>query len=302
MNDSLPKAAHYKKVYSNQDVHLIYPVKEFRPEESVTSYKNWGLADINVQNLRALASTRKLGRNVKVAIIDTGGCFTHPDLKSVYKGSYNGIDPTKPASDDNGHGCHVSGTVGGDPSYSVGGGFVDLYAGKFLASNGSGGMVAAIKATQAAIAWGADVISNSWGGGNAYQPYTDLVTQAEAKGVIFTFAAGNDSKQTASYPSSIAGAISVASHTSNDQMSSFSNWGPQVWISMPGSNIYSTWNDGSYNTISGTSMATPHAAGVAALLLESGLKPIEVIKAMQTTYAIKANWVKYGRDAGKSCP
>jgi subtilisin family serine protease len=277
---------------------IIYPNSVIRLEPlrvQAGPKKNWGLQDINAASLQAKADTGSIGRKIKVAIVDTGGCFSHPDLAQAYSGGFNAIDPTLPADDDNGHGCHVSGTIAGPENYGVAGGYVELFAGKFIGPDGTGTIADAIKATSAALDWGAEIVSNSWGGGEQEVPYEDLIKPAIKRGVIFIFAAGNDGEKTASYPASIAGVISVASHDRRDVKSSFSNYGPEVLVSLPGEQILSSWNDGKYKTISGTSMAAPHMAGVASLLLEAGAKPKEILKIIKYQDSVPADWVRLGR-------
>ena len=254
----------------------------------------WGMDKISAPsawNVRTDASS------VVVAIVDTGVQITHPDLAgNIWTNpgeiAGNGIDDDNngfvddvhgwdfqnndnsvydSTSDD--HGTHVSGTIGGVGNNGVGvagvAWNVQLMPLKFLGSSG-GSTADAISAIQYATMMGADIISASWGGGGFDQALKDAI---DAFPGLFVAAAGNDgvdNDASPHYPSSYTSAnlVSVASTTSTDGMSSFSNWGAtSVDIGAPGSNIYSTWPGSSYNTISGTSMATPHVSGAAAILL-----------------------------------
>ena len=283
-------------VFPNRRVQLIEP-SGIQSMGQAAQGSDWGIQNVNAPGFRKLAAENTaLTRKIKVAVVDTGGCFSHPDLKTVYAGGFNGINQRSPANDDNGHGCHVSGTIAGPENYGVAGGFTTLFAAKFLNSSGSGDIASAIRATKAALDWGAEVVSNSWGGGDGPdEPYEDLIKPAMERGVIFVFAAGNNGADNAAYPSSISGVISVAAHNKLNRRSSFSNFGSEVAVSLPGEGIYSSWNNGAYKTISGTSMAAPHMAGVIALLLKSGLSPNEILPTIRAQYSSPASWVDIGR-------
>lgn len=204
---------------------------------------------------------------------------------------YNFDGYTSDPMDDHFHGTHVAGTIGalGDNGIGVAGisWTAKLMAVKFLNSGGSGYLSDAISAIEYAVDNGATVLNNSWGfmSGQAIpsnpalepvQSLRDAIAYADTHGAIFVAAAGNsgvDSDVYANYPSSysVANILSVASTDRNDDRSSFSNWGLiSVDLGAPGSSIlstYPTWYvDPPYATISGTSMATPHVAGAAAII------------------------------------
>lgn len=191
--------------------------------------------------------------------------------------------------DDNGHGTHVAGTIGGQGGNGLGVAGVNwnvqIVATKFLAANGGGNTANAVKSvdyfTTAASKAGAGqnfvATNNSWGGGGYSQAMMDAITRAAQADILFVAAAGNagaNNDTTANYPSNYdsratAGydaVIAVASLTSTGGLSSFSNYGAtQVDIAAPGSSIYSTLPGDTYGVLSGTSMATPHVTGAAAL-------------------------------------
>lgn len=241
--------------------------------------------------------------NIIVGVIDTGIDYDHEDLKTNiwlnpgesgggkennnidddgngYKDDYRGwnfIYKSNDPYDDNDHGTHCAGTVGGVGNNGKGVAGVNwnvkLMALKFLGSDGSGGTAEAAEAIIYAVDNGAKVLSNSWGGGDASQVLRDAIQYAHDRGVLFIAAAGNDSKNTdasANYPSNyeVPNVVSVASNDNGDNISSFSNYGRRtVDLSAPGSNIYSTRPLSRYQRLSGTSMATPHVAGAAALVM-----------------------------------
>ncbi|NDG50958.1 MAG: hypothetical protein EBY30_18435, partial [Rhodospirillales bacterium] len=191
--------------------------------------------------------------------------------------------------DDNGHGTHVAGTIGGIGGNGVGVAGVNwnvqIVATKFLSASGSGNTANAVKSvdyfTTASILAGSSqnfvATNNSWGGGGSSQAMLDAITRAAKADILFVAAAGNSASNndvTASYPSNYdtkatAGydsVIAVASLTSTGTLSSFSSYGAtQVDIAAPGSSIYSTLPGNAYGSLSGTSMATPHVTGAAAL-------------------------------------
>ena len=191
--------------------------------------------------------------------------------------------------DDNSHGTHVSGTIGaigGNGSGVVGVNWaVQMVGLKFLSATGSGATSDAIlaldyftyAATQASAGENFIATNNSWGGGGASQGLTDAITRAARQDILFIAAAGNEATNNdvnANYPSNISttttagyeAVIAVASLTASGRLSSFSNFGATtVDLAAPGSSIYSTLPGGTYGSYSGTSMATPHVTGAAAL-------------------------------------
>ncbi|MBY0230424.1 MAG: S8 family serine peptidase [Gemmataceae bacterium] len=178
--------------------------------------------------------------------------------------------------DDNNHGTHVAGTIGavGNNGLGVSGVAwnVRLAALKFLGANGSGSTAGALDALEYAVENGIQVSNNSWGGGGYSSAFNTALGNARAAGHVFVAAAGNassDNDATANYPSNYSqdNVIAVASTDRNDALSGFSNYGAAtVDLAAPGSSIYSTLPNGTYGSLSGTSMATPHVAGTVALV------------------------------------
>ncbi|MBD1218938.1 MAG: S8 family serine peptidase, partial [Aphanizomenon flos-aquae Clear-A1] len=236
--------------------------------------------------------------NLVIGVIDTGVDYNHPDLVgNIWTNSgeiaNDGIDNDNNgyiddirgwdfAYNDNnpmdvqGHGTHVSGTIAGKGNNGVGVTGVAWNAKimplKFLDDTGSGYTSDAISAINYATAKGVKITNNSWGGGGYSQALYDAINAAGQQGALFIAAAGNDSNNTditPAYPASynLANIISVASTTRTDSLSYFSNYGlTSVDLGAPGSDIYSTLPNNSYGTYSGTSMASPHVAGAAALV------------------------------------
>ena len=244
---------------------------------------------------------------IVVADIDTGVDRNHPDLaaniwtnpgelpnngidddKNGYIDDYYGwnfVKNTGDPMDDHGHGTHTAGTIAAVGNNAIGVVGVNWQAKimvlKFLDSGGSGSLDSGIKALQYAADMGARVSSNSWGCECNSVAMDDAVKYEHDKGMVMVAAAGNDNSDAISFsPTSADYAVSVAASDSNDAKASFSNWGERIDVAAPGVYILSTIaaNDtlcaprnatiGTiYCILSGTSMATPHVAGLAALLL-----------------------------------
>ncbi len=245
-------------------------------------------------------------REVVVAVIDTGVDFDHEDLAgNIFENNGElGVDKdgkdrrfNKVDDDNNGfvddwrgwdfqnqdnepfddhmHGTHCSGTIGavGDNGKGVVGvnWEISILPIKFLDGNG-GSLVDAIKSIEYATVMGVDVMSNSWGGGGFGLSMLEAITRAGEKGILFVAAAGNKANNNdtqAFYPATYktANMISVAAGDDQEKLASFSNFGrTTVHVLAPGVNILSTVPGNLYKAVSGTSMATPHVSGFAALL------------------------------------
>lgn len=244
--------------------------------------------DIGITNAGAFSNAWDItvgSTNVVVAFIDTGIRYTHFDLSAnVWQNPVDGTHGinallgTNDPMDDNGHGTHTAGTVGAVANNShphVGVNWlVRLMGCKFLSATGFGATSDAIKCIDFAVAHGAKVVSNSWGGGGFSRALLDSIVNARAQGALFVVAAGNESSDNdvvPSYPSgyNVDNVIAVAAIDRSAHLAGFSNYGRNsVHLGAPGVAIFSTsgGSDGEYQTLSGTSMACPHVSGVAALI------------------------------------
>jgi subtilisin family serine protease len=162
---------------------------------------------------------------------------------------------------------------------------VSLMAVKFLSDEGSGSLADAVEAIDYATKMNVDIMSNSWGGGGFSQTLEDAIKSAKAKGILFVAAAGNDSTNNDSaphYPSNyqVDNVVSVAAHTHQDSLASFSCYGKRtVHVAAPGHNILSTTPNNTYKVYSGTSMATPHVSGVLGLFIaENGRQEVKAVR------------------------
>jgi hypothetical protein len=288
-----------EKLASKCSPNFIYQasyVDEGRPHQ-------WALDSISSAAYQGSAG----GSGVVVAVIDTGIEYNHPDLQgAIWHNPHeiiNGIDDdgngyiddihgvnvingTGNPSDDNGHGTHVAGIIAAQVENGLGihglAAGAKLMAIKFLDSNGRGSVASAIRALEylrQARLKGIPVYvaNNSWGG----LGYSDVLEEAIRSvidvGVVFLAAAGNeanDNDRNAVYPASfkLPGVISVAALDASSNLANFSNYGEiGVSLAAPGVNIISSYFGGSYRYLSGTSMATPHAAAAAAIAKSQNL-------------------------------
>lgn len=226
----------------------------------------WGIAAINAPQVWVSGNTAD---PIKVGVIDTGISLGHPDLKANIKGGINTINPRRSPDDDNGHGSHVAGIIAAlNNTQGVVGGapLADLYAIKVLNSAGSGYYSDIIEGLQWAVANHMQVVNMSLGGTADYQPLHDAIIAAKNAGVTIVAAAGN-SGGAVIYPAAYPETIAVSATDASNNIASWSSRGPEVDLAAPGVNIYSTYKGTSYATLSGTSMAAPHVAASAALVL-----------------------------------
>ncbi|KAA8913881.1 autophagic serine protease Alp2 [Sphaerosporella brunnea] len=282
---------------------LVYALEEPTTERSAP----WGLARIshkkrlNFGNFNKYIHQAKGGEGVDVYVIDTGTNYEHVDFEG--RAHWGKTVPAGDADEDgNGHGTHCSGTIGGK-KYGVAK-KANIYAVKVLRSNGSGTMSDVVKGVE----WAAEAhlkkaakkdpnfkgsaANMSLGGGKS--PSLDMAVNAAVEvGINFAVAAGNDNADACNYsPAAAEKAVTVGASTLGDQRAYFSNYGKCTDIFAPGLNIESTWIGSKYaiNTISGTSMASPHVAGLLAYFLSlqpksdsgffSALKPAQLKKNM----------------------
>src|SRR3989344_5618077 len=230
------------------------------------------------------------GSGRKVVVLDTGYNYLHPELSSSYLGGKDFVNNDSDPMDDEGHGSHVAGIITADGIVTSAKGVAPdagVMAGKVLDQNGSGyfsdvvaGIYWAVNGPDGVYGniddFGADAISLSLGTGAPYlyknlcnsvlPDLTNAIKYAVGKNVTVVVAAGNSGTSGVSIPGCISYSTTVGAVDSWDKVASFSGRGNALDISAPGVSLISTWLNGSYNTLSGTSMATPVVSGVAALI------------------------------------
>ncbi|MEM0096065.1 MAG: DUF4350 domain-containing protein [Candidatus Bathyarchaeia archaeon] len=205
-----------------------------------------------------------------VAVVDTGIYWRHEDLTSNYWGrGYNWVDNNPYPDDDHGHGTHCAGIIAAVINNNKGiAGLaqVKIMAEKVLNSSGWGTDDWVASGIIHAADNGAKIISMSLGGYGYSSLLHEAAKYAYEKGVLLVAAAGNGNTNVKVYPAAFEEVIAVAATDENDEKAWFSNWGDWIELAAPGVNVYSTFLYNSYILLSGTSMACPHVAGVAALL------------------------------------
>ncbi|WP_276301566.1 S8 family peptidase [Halorussus lipolyticus] len=245
--------------------------------EALAQTLPWGLDRIDAPQAHGCST----GEGVDVAVIDTGIDGNHPDLEpNLGTGAYAvACDPysaecTYDWGDDNGHGTHCAGIIGAvDNSEGILGVAPDatLHSVKVLGPNGGGSYSDIADGIEYVANQGWDIANMSLGG-SASQAVKDACEYAYNKGVLLVAAAGNSGpcSDCVGYPAAYSEVMAVSSTNTSDSLSSFSSTGPEVEIAAPGSDIYSTYVGGGYETLSGTSMAAPYVSGVAALVMSQG--------------------------------
>ncbi|MCM1947544.1 MULTISPECIES: S8 family peptidase [Streptomyces] len=261
-----------KRLAADPAVGTVVQNKRFTISETQEKPPSWGLDRIDQAETAAdekYTYPDAGGEGVTAYVIDTGVRISHQDFGGRASHGFDAVDNDDTADDGNGHGTHVAGTVAGT-AHGVAK-KAKIVAVRVLDDNGSG----TTEQVVAGIDWvtqhhsGPSVANMSLGGG-ADEALDAAVKRAVDAGVTFAVAAGNETSDAGQgSPSRVPEALTVASSTKDDEQSEFSNFGSVIDLYAPGSEITSAWNDSDtgVKTISGTSMASPHVAGAAALYL-----------------------------------
>jgi len=287
--DSAPISSLGKIKYVYPDIHAVAmdlsekEIADLRTNENVKyvepDYVVTALSPTMPQNIKqikadAVQAAGNKGTGVKVAVIDTGIDYTHPDLKDVYAGGYNFYNDNDNPMDDNGHGTHCSGIIAATGThkgiYGTAPG-VSLYGVKVLGPWGYGSTSDVVEGIYWAKNNSMQVASMSLGSGYDSQAMHDAVINATENGVLIVAAAGNSGSvsgvgETMGYPAKYDEVLAVAAVNKHNHRATWSSTGFNLGVSAPGVRIRSTVPGAEYATYSGTSMATPHVAGVAALV------------------------------------
>ncbi|MFJ7070926.1 S8 family serine peptidase [Streptomyces sp. NPDC101115] len=276
-----------KRLAADPAVAKVVQNRRFTINATQENPPSWGLDRVDQTDTAgdsAYTYPDSGGEGVTAYVIDTGVRITHKDFGGRASNGFDAVDNDDTAQDGNGHGTHVAGTIAGT-EHGVAK-KAKIVAVRVLDDNGSG----TTEQVVAGIDWvtqnhqGPSVANMSLGGG-ADPALDDAVKKAIASGVTFGVAAGNESSDAGQgSPSRVTEAITVASSTKDDEQSGFSNFGSVVDLYAPGSEITSAWNDSDTGTktISGTSMATPHVVGAAAVYLagHTDATPAQVAQAL----------------------
>ncbi|AZQ37170.1 S8 family peptidase [Streptomyces cyaneochromogenes] len=281
--------AQAKALAADPAVASVVQNRTFSINATQTNPPSWGLDRIDQKALPLNSSYTypdSAGQGVTAYVIDTGVRITHGDFGGRASYGYDAIDNDNTAQDGHGHGTHVAGTVAGN-AYGVA--KKAKVVGVRVLNNSGQGTTAQVVA---GIDWVAQnavkpAVANMSLGGGADSALDTAVRNAIASGVTFAVAAGNESTNASTRsPARVTEAITVGATTSSDAKASYSNYGSVLDLFAPGSSITSAWNssDSATNTISGTSMATPHVAGAVALYLADNptSTPAQVSSALTT--------------------
>ncbi|NOW92591.1 subtilisin family serine protease [Clostridium beijerinckii] len=234
----------------------------------------------------------KQKREIKVAVLDTGVDYTHPDLKNrVLKSKgYNFVDNNSDTMDDNGHGTHVSGIIAANANDNIGIAGIDgtldvkIIPIKVLDSNGEGDVNDIVKGIKYAADNGADIVNLSFGANEKSKSIAEAISYAKSKGAFVVAAAGNDNEDSDNISPAGDGAFTVAAMSYNYKKASFSDYGNCIKVSAPGVEILSTV-PGGYEAWDGTSMAAPVATGIAAMVKaeDPNLSPSQIEDVLDST-------------------
>jgi subtilisin family serine protease len=278
-------AAAAARLAESDGVEFVEQDQEFSADDT-QSGATWGLDRID-QSLLPLDGSYSYngnGAGVYVYIIDTGVRSSHTQFGGRVVPAYSAIADGYGAEGCNGHGTHVAGTVGGSTVGVAKG--VTLFSVRVLDCNGNGTASTVVAGVDYVTAYHASpAVANISISGGYSSAVNTAVQNSINSGVTYVVAAGNSAADACGYsPASVPGALTVGATTSSDAQASYSNSGACVDLFAPGSAIYSAWNTDNYSmsTLNGTSMATPHVAGAAALYLQTnpGASPATVAQAI----------------------
>jgi type VII secretion-associated serine protease mycosin len=290
----IAQAAHAKKDTLAVEVDTLVRALDVPADDDPLREFQWDLEKISTP----AAWESSTGSDMVVAVIDTGVDGSHPDLAGQLLPGLDAITDTTGGDDDgNGHGTHVAGTVAAVAGNGEGvAGFAPdakILPVKVLGANGSG----YVSDTAQGIVWAADngahIINLSLGSSNPSKAEESAVAYAVGRGVTVVAAAGNEREEGSptSYPAAYDGVIAVAATDPGDDVAEYSNQGAYVDVAAPGSGIFSTYpvdlpeGSSGYNALSGTSMAAPHVAAVAALIksVQPDLTPDDIQQVLQSS-------------------
>lgn len=270
---SNPKNPATPKICSNiesiEPDHQVSALSRPAPSQPAQTLP-WGIKRVGAD----LSWVKSTGKGIKIAVVDTGIDYTHTDLDANVKDCVTFVTGTSDCKDDNGHGTHVAGTIAAENnSIGVVGVAPDawLYGVKVLNRKGSGWTSDVIAGIDWSNSNGMQVITMSLGSSFDNSALHLAVDTAYNNGIVIVAAAGNDYGGAIIYPANYSSVIAVTATDKNNAIASFSNIGTKAELAAPGVSIFSTYKGGTYATLSGTSMATPHVTGAVAVLLATDI-------------------------------
>ncbi|MEO3946100.1 S8 family peptidase [Gorillibacterium sp. CAU 1737] len=263
----------------------LVPVPDSRPYRSGAPSLPWGVREIKAPSAWPIST----GSGVRIAVIDTGLDYRHPDLRRAAAGGINLVNPGRAPWDDNGHGTHIAGTIvaSGDGKGIHGiAPDAELYTVKAFDRNGTAYVSDIVHGIEWCIRNKMHIINMSFGMKTAPRSLQEAIRAAYQNGIVVVASSGNEGRiGDVDYPARYRHAIAVGATTRGGRLAPFSNRGRSIDLYAPGDKIASTWVGGGYREMSGTSMATSHVSGVIALLLSArpGLSPNAVRRLLQAS-------------------
>ncbi|KXG43215.1 S8 family peptidase [Tepidibacillus decaturensis] len=287
--------------------HFIYltnqkptQLKPLIPNDSLYIDYQWNLPTIFTEQGWELTRGKE---NMIVAVIDTGVDLNHPEFKEKLVKGYNVINPSLPPMDDDGHGTHVAGIIAANTNNYEGIAGITWYNKimpvKVLDQSGAGTLFDVAEGVIWATDHGAKIINLSLGNYAESKYLHDAIQYAYSKDVVLVAATGNDNIDELGYPAAYPEVIAVSAVDAQQNRAEFSNYGPYVDVVAPGVNIASTYPGNRYAALSGTSMASPHVTGLAALIRSrnpnlTNKEVIDIIKNTTTDLGAKGKDEYYG--------
>lgn len=288
--DKIKRSPNVEYVEIDEKMYAHIPIGICQEINILKQIVPWGVGRIGATFVHTMGNT---GKGIKVGILDTGIDYNHPDISNNYKGGYNFIDNNTDARDYNGHGTHVAGIVAAeDNDIGVVGVAPDayIYSVRILdfAATGTASDIAA------GLEWCMDnnmqIVNMSLGSCEDSISVERAIDVLYNHGVLLIAAAGNSGNamgigDNIDNPARYKSVIAVGATDINDNRASFSSTGPKLEISAPGKDIYSLLPGNKYASLSGTSMSSPHVAGVAALILSAdpGISNVQARIRLQMT-------------------
>lgn len=306
--DKIKRSPNVEYIEIDEKMYAHIPIGTCQEIQILKQIVPWGVGRIGATLVHSMGNT---GKGIRIGILDTGIDYTHPDLSKNYKGGYNFIDNNTDAKDYNGHGTHVAGIIAAeDNDIGVVGVAPDayLYSVRILdyAATGTASDITA------GLEWCLDnnmqIVNMSLGSCEDSISVTRAADVLYNHGILLIAAAGNSGNamgdgDNIDNPARYNSVMAVGATDVYDNRAEFSSTGPKLEISAPGKDIYSLLPGNKYGSLSGTSMASPHVAGVAALVLyaDPGISNVQARIRLQTTsqniskVSFEAkNWFGYG--------